>query len=82
VNGLNLAYQALATAPANAAFTRFINVSCQFDSENNMQTAATAVNSRNTTTELRGSNGIHPDVGGQNQIADAAFRDFVRTFCQ
>jgi len=40
------------------------------------------VNSRNSTTEVRGTNGIHPATSGYYQIADAVYRDFVRTFCQ
>lgn len=82
VNGLNLAYQDLANNPTNSAFTKFLNVSCQFDSENNMPGGTATVNSRSTATEYRGSNGIHPDMPGYMQIADVAFRDFIRTFCQ
>ena len=82
VNGLNLAYQQLCANAANSAFCRFINLSCQFDSEYNMPSVLTPVNSRNSTTEARGSNGVHPETAGYNQIADAVWRDFVRTFCQ
>lgn len=54
----------------------------QFDSDNNMQAASTPVNTRNPATELRGTNGVHPAASGYNQIADACWRDFIRTFCQ
>jgi hypothetical protein len=82
VNGLNLAYQQLCNSPTNSAFCRFINISCQFDSEYNMSSALAPVNSRNATTEQRGANGVHPATPGYLQIADAVWRDFVRTFCQ
>jgi lysophospholipase L1-like esterase len=82
VNGLNLAYQDLANNPTNSSFTKFINICCQFDSENNMPSSAYGVDSRNSTTELRGTNGVHPDTGGYDQIADVAYRDFIRTYCQ
>jgi len=82
VNGLNLAYQQLCDNPTNSAFCRFINLSCQLDSEYNMQSVLTPVNTRNSATEARGSNGVHPDTTGYLQIADAVWRDFVRTFCQ
>jgi hypothetical protein len=82
VNGLNLAYQQLCDNPTNSGFCRFINISCQFDSEYNMSSALAPVNSRNATTEQRGANGVHPATAGYLQIADAVWRDFVRTFCQ
>lgn len=75
VNGLNLAYQDLANEPAYSGFVEFLNVSIQFDNENNMPEALEPVNSRSSKTELRGTNGVHPTDDGYGQIADVAFKD-------
>lgn len=79
INGLNLAYQNLANV--NSGWMEFIGISQQFDSENNMQSAATAVNKRSATTELLGNNGLHPATEGYYQIADAAYRNFIKNYC-
>jgi len=50
------------------------NLSGQFDTEYNMPTKIVQVNSRNSETINRQSNGIHPATSGQYQIADAAYR--------
>jgi hypothetical protein len=76
VNGLNLAYQELANDPAYSSFVEFVNVSTQFDNENNMPLTDAPVNSRSSTTEKLGTNGVHPAPEGYNQIADVAFRNF------
>lgn len=76
VNGLNLAYQELANDVSYSSFVEFVNVSTQFDNENNMPTVDEPVNTRNATTEKRGANGVHPDTSGYLQIADVAFRSF------
>lgn len=81
INGWNKALQALANLPANSSFCKYIAVAPVFDNENNCPQASQPVNSRNSATEIRGTNGIHPDTTGYYQIADAAFRDFIRTFC-
>ena len=82
VMGLNLAYQSLCNEAAYSTFCAFINVSGQFDSENNMPQTATAVNLRNTKTELIGNNGVHPAPEGYLQISDAAIRWLIKCFCQ
>jgi lysophospholipase L1-like esterase len=82
VMGLNLAYQDLCNEAAYSGFTEFINISGQFDSDYNMQDTVTAVNTRNSTTELIGTNGIHPADEGYLQIADAALRWLIKDFCQ
>ena len=79
--GLNLAYQALPTTLGATSWLRFISISSQFDSENNMPQSSTVVNTRNAATEQRGTNAIHPATSGYYQIADAAYRDFIRTYC-
>jgi hypothetical protein len=82
VNGLNLAYQDLANQSAYSGFVKFLNLSCQFDSEYNMPEADAYVNSRNSTvTEKHGTNTVHPAGAGYYQIADVAYRDFIRSFC-
>lgn len=78
----NKAYQDFANDPVYSSFVEFINVSAQFDSENNMLEADTPVNSRNTKLEKRGTNGVHPALIGYYQIADAVYRNFISRFCQ
>lgn len=79
-NSMNIAYQDLANEAAYSSWVEFISTAPQFDSENNMPQSLTAVNSRNTATEYRGTNGVHPATAGYFQIADAVFREFVYTF--
>lgn len=57
----------------------FLQVSGQFDSDNNMVTYTRAVNARNTATEPYGGNGVHPATSGYLQIADAAYRKMIHT---
>ena len=54
-----------------------VNLSGQFDTENNMQTSTRPVNARNSTLEEYQSNGVHPAKPGYYQIADVCYRDFV-----
>lgn len=79
---LNQAYQDLANEPAYADFVEFVNISAQFDSENNMPEHDIPVNTRSGKTEKRGTNGVHPAKAGYEQIADAVFRNFVAGYCQ
>ncbi|MBR6729493.1 MAG: hypothetical protein IKL80_04955 [Clostridia bacterium] len=74
---LNQAYEAWTLEPAYRDFMEFINVSGQFDAENNMPCVEKPVNVRSTKTERIGSNGVHPLYEGYMQIADAAFRSMV-----
>ena len=53
----------------------YINVSGQFDTENNMPSGTRSVNVRNSKTETYGTNGVHPDATGYYQIADAIYRN-------
>jgi hypothetical protein len=55
----------------------FINISGQFDSEYNMPRQTKAVNTRSSTTEQVGTNGVHPATEGYYQIGDAAYRALV-----
>ncbi len=79
---MNTAYAAFAKDPAYAEFVEFVNVSAQFDSENNMPEADVPVNCRNPKTEKRGTNGVHPAEAGYGQIADVMFRNFVARYAQ
>ncbi len=56
----------------------YVNLSAQFDTVNNMPSRHFPVNLRNSdVTEQRGTNGVHPALGGYYQIADAITRYFV-----
>ncbi|MDK0670431.1 BppU family phage baseplate upper protein [Clostridium perfringens] len=82
VFGLNLAYQEFANREGYKDFVEFVNVSGQFDSENNMPAELVKVNTRSSKTELRGSNGVHPTMEGYYQIADVAYRQLVKDLLQ
>lgn len=43
------------------------------DTERNMQTESVAANSRNSTTIVRQSNGVHPAASGYYQMADSVY---------
>jgi len=60
---------------AEFANVDFVNLASQFDTEYNMQYSNAVVNARNTTTERRGINGVHPATEGSYQIADAVYRN-------
>ena len=60
----------------------FVNISSQFDSENNMPQEDAPVNTRSSVTEKRGTNGVHPMNEGYMQIADVVYRNFIANFCQ
>jgi len=80
-NGYNLAMESLAADPAYATFVRYLGIASQFDGEWNNNHASFPVNNRNPITEDRQTNGVHPALPGYYQIADVAYRDFIRTFC-
>lgn len=67
-------YQDVADEYDNA---EFVNVSGQFDTENNHSTASFNMNTRNPNKVVLQSNGVHPHNYGYLQIADAAFRNIV-----
>ncbi|NET30702.1 MAG: hypothetical protein F6K19_01695 [Cyanothece sp. SIO1E1] len=82
VMGLNLLYKEIAQDPSYTSNVTFINLSGQVDVDFNFSESAVAVNSRNSTTERRQTNNVHPNTSGYNQIADAVYRHFVNTYCQ
>ena len=58
-------------------FVEFIDISGQFDCENNYPEKEIPVNSRSTKTEKIGINGLHCIPEGYMQIGDAVFRNMV-----
>jgi len=79
---MNKAYQDWCNEASYSQFLEFVNVSAQFDSENNMPEIDKSVNTRSAKTEKIGTNGVHPSTEGYYQIADVVFRNFVANFCQ
>lgn len=80
---MNKAYQDLANDPTYSGYVEFVGVSSQVDSEYNMPFVSKAINIRNPdVTEYIGTNDVHPDTKGYNQIADVVFRNFIANFCQ
>ena len=77
VMNMNRAYQEMANEDEFSSYVEFINISGQFDSENNMPRQSKAVNTRSSVTEQVGTNGVHPATEGYYQIGDAAYRALV-----
>ncbi len=77
VMDLNQAYEAWTLEDEYCDFMEFINISGQFDTDYNMQSAEKKANTRSSVTEVVGTNGVHPAHEGYMQIADAAFRNMV-----
>ena len=73
---LNDWYADIAAESEYADNVSFVNVAGQFDTDNNMMTVTEQVNTRNSKTVERQSNGVHPAAPGYYQIADACWRDF------
>lgn len=74
---LNRQYKAWANEPCYKDFVEYIDVSGQFDCENNYPEKEIPVNSRSSKTEKIGINGLHCIPEGYMQMADAAFRNMV-----
>ena len=74
---LNEWYYDITQESAYTGKVSFVNIAGQFDTEYNMPSITTKVNTRNNTTTLRQSNGVHPAESGYYQIADACYRDFT-----
>jgi len=79
---LNRCYEAWTKEEAYCDYMEFINISGQFDSENNMPFTYKPVNTRSSITERIGTNGVHPLPEGYLQIGDAVYRNMVKCFCQ
>ena len=80
VAAYNAALAALAAESGYTSWLRYASLAAQFDADNNYPTLTADVNSRNTATETRQANGIHPADSGKYQIADVAYREIVRAF--
>lgn len=78
---LNRVYQEWALEEKYRDFVEFINISGQFDSEYNMPYEEKYVNTRSHCKEIIGINGCHPLPAGYLQIADAVYRNLVKSFC-
>ena len=74
VFNLNKWYKEIADSTSNVYFC---NIACQFDTEYNMSHSTRPVNTRNSETEVYGTNGVHPALSGYMQIADAVYRDIT-----
>lgn len=80
---MNNAYQNFCNEEGIKDYVEFVNVSSQVDSEYNMPFTEVPVNTRNSKySDKVGTNDVHPNEDGYNQIADVVFRNFVANFCQ
>lgn len=77
---LNLAYEKWTMEEEYKDFMEFINVSGQFDSDYAYPSVQKSVNIRSNITERIDTNGVHPTNAGYMQIADAVYRNVVKTF--
>jgi len=83
IMGMNLLYQEVANDSTYSSFVEYINVSGQFDNEHNYPYTSKSVNTRNSSeTAVHQTNGVHPSTGGYYQIGDAAYRNFIKNYCQ
>ena len=78
----NMAYEKLALQKEYCGFVEFINIAAQFDTDNSYPSAEKNVNMRSTKKEIIGTNGLHPTADGYMQIADAVYRNAVKSFCK
>lgn len=80
---MNTAYQAFCNEEEMREYVEFVNISSQVDSEYNMPFTEVPVNTRNSKyTDKVGTNDVHPNEDGYNQIADVVYRNFIANFCQ
>lgn len=77
---LDSAYKAWCAEDGWKDFVEFIDIAGQFDAEYNMPAANKPANARCETTEVLGTNGVHPALSGYMQIADAVYRNVVASF--
>ena len=79
---INAAYQEFANQENYSSWVEYVDIASQFDTENNMPSIAKKVNVRSSTTEVVGTNGVHPADEGYNQIADVVYRNIIATILQ
>lgn len=77
VHKVNDLYRTLAADENYNTFVSVIDVCSEMDSENNYPNSDVAVNTRNTASEKRGTNGVHPLNNGYWQISDTWFRAII-----
>lgn len=70
----NAGLERLCALEQYADFVEYVDIAGQFDTDNNMPSKKKPVNDRNDTTEIVGTDGIHPTTAGYKQIADAIYR--------
>ncbi|MCF7931720.1 MAG: SGNH/GDSL hydrolase family protein [Acholeplasmataceae bacterium] len=70
----------LCLSEAYRDFVTYGDVKAQFDTDYNMPQTEVYVNTRSTLTETRGTNGVHPAIGGYMQIADVFYRMLCHDF--
>ena len=77
---LELAQRAWAKEEGWKDFVKAINLSGQFDNEYAFPAKPRPVNIRSEATEIVGCNGVHPSLGGYQQIGDAVYRNIIADF--
>ena len=73
-------YQAWCNEDGWKDFVEYVDLAGQFDAEYNLPSKQKVVNTRCQTTEVLGTNGVHPALSGYMQIADAVYRNLVASF--
>ena len=68
----------LTTDPDLKEYCYYVDTKGQFDTKYNMPWVEHPVNTRSSTKEMRGSNGVHPNTAGYYQIGDAFYRTLHR----
>ena len=68
----------LTTDPNLKQYCYYVDTKGQFDTKYNMPWANNPVNTRSTTTEMRGTNGVHPSPAGYYQSGDAFYRALTK----
>lgn len=77
VHKTNDLYRSLLEDENYNTFVSVIDVCSEMDADNNYPVSNSALNTRNTATEQRGTNGVHPAAPGYYQISDTWFRAVV-----
>lgn len=73
-------YQAWCNEDGWKDFMEYVDLAGQFDAEYNLPSKQKPVNTRCETTEVLGTNGVHPAQSGYLQIADAVYRNVIASF--
>ena len=76
-------YERISNEASYSTWVEHIQCALVVDSKYNMPFQMKNVNGRNSTIqEAIGTNDVHPSEEGYNQIADAAYRNFIVNYCQ